>query len=448
MIQGYMAELESRLKIFEEISAVERIWARDYTFWKPEPAEISNRLGWLDLPLAMPVEIDQLRLLAQELDDAGMEHLVLLGMGGSSLAPEVFAHALPGGQGSPHLMVLDSTHPKHIQAILDQVDFQRTMFLVSSKSGSTVETLSLFKFMYARMLESVDERTAGTHFLAITDPGSSLAEIGHRMHFRRVFENQPDIGGRYSALSLFGLVPAALTGVDVEALLSRANGAANLCQPSVPLHQNPAAVLGAFMGEMALAGRDKLTLIADAPIAWFGSWVEQLVAESLGKQGVGILPVVNQPILEPAAYGEDRCFVWVRMAGMDGSAGAVSDLEEAGRPVLEMTLNDPFDIGSQMFIWEMATALAGQVLGVNPFNQPNVESAKIRARRMIEAYLETGTLPSTAPDLELDGIEIFLHPELKEENRLNISIVRSQSFSPDPAASNSAAFLPSRRLFP
>jgi glucose-6-phosphate isomerase len=422
MVLHYEAELERRLNLFEEISAVERIWARDYTFWNPEADEISNRLGWLDLPQAMPVELDRLRQLAEEVADAGVEHLVLLGMGGSSLAPEVFARTLPGGQGSPRLMVLDSTHPVHIQTMLDQVDLRRTMFLVSSKSGSTVETLSLFKFMYARMLEAVDKTEAGSHFLAITDPGSSLAETGHKNHFRRVIENQPDIGGRYSALSFFGLVPAVLTGVDVVTLLSRAKVAANQCQPSVALNQNPAAVLGAFMGEMALASRDKLTLIADEPIAWFGSWVEQLVAESLGKQGKGILPVVNQLIFEPAAYGEDRCFVWLRIAGRDESRVAVSRLQEAGKPVLEMTLDDPFDVGSQMFIWEMATALAGQILEVNPFDQPNVESAKIRARSMIEAYFETGTLPSLDPVLELNGIEIFFHPQPEGGIRLSTPV--------------------------
>ncbi len=413
MVPHFEAELARRLSQFEESSAVGRIWARDTTFWKPEPDEISNRLGWLDLPRVMPDELERLRLLADEVRQAGVDQVVLIGMGGSSLAPEVFAQTFPGGENTPRLLVLDSTHPARIQAIVDKLDLQRTMFLVSSKSGSTVETLSLFKFMYARMLEAVGEVEAGAHFIAITDPGSKLAGMGRENQFRRVIENQPDIGGRYSALSFFGLVPAALTGVDVERLLSRAKAAADQCQPSVALRQNPAAVLGAFMGQMALDGRDKLTLLADEPIAWFGSWVEQLVAESLGKQGRGILPVVNQPLLEPGAYGEDRCFVWLRIAGRDENLAGVSQLLEAGRPVLELTLEDPFDIGSQMFIWELATALAGHVLSVNPFDQPNVESAKIRAREMIDAYLKTGTLPSLTPELEFDGIEIFLHPEPK-----------------------------------
>ncbi len=408
IVKGYTSEIEGRLQAFDDLSAVERIWNRDFTLWKPVPEEISNRLGWLDLPQKMPSELHRLVELANITRQEGIRHLVLLGMGGSSLAPEVFARTFGSKPGFPKLLVLDSTHPERIRAILDQIEIKRSIFLVSSKSGSTVETQSFFKFMYSRVMDAVGKASAGAHFIAITDPGSSLVTTASNFGFRELFQNDPAIGGRYSALSFFGLVPAALVGVDTAEILLRAQSASDQCRPSIALANNPSAVLGAAIGEMALKGRDKLTIIIDEPVISFGNWIEQLVAESMGKEGKGILPIVNEPTAAPDSYGEDRFFVWLHMAGSHENESAMSAIQAAGQPVLELPLQDKYNLGSQIFFWEMAIALSGQVLGINPFDQPNVESAKIRAREMLESYQETGSLPALSPDLQLGDIEVFL----------------------------------------
>jgi hypothetical protein len=303
--------------------------------------------------------------------------------------------------------VLDSTDPGAILNLLQKINIAKTIFIVSTKSGSTVETLSLFKFMYTKIADAVGVDQAGMHFIAVTDPGSNLEKLAKKIHFRRIFLNNADIGGRYSALSYFGLVPAALIGMDIDVLLDRALSVARASSEDVNVKEIPAAKLGVALRELAKAGRDKLTFIISQEIESFGDWVEQLLAESTGKEGVGILPVVGEKLAAPHTYGNDRVFVWLHLKGDDSFAKAFAALIEAGHPMIEIVLGDVYDIGGQFFLWEMATAIAGQRLGINPFDQPNVESAKVKAREMMAAYQEQGQLPTEAPLFDVDGIKVY-----------------------------------------
>jgi transaldolase/glucose-6-phosphate isomerase len=381
-----------------------RIWAHDHTVWKPEPAEITNRLGWLNIAGVMQAQ----RTHVQDLIDAvladGYSDVLLLGMGGSSLAPEVFGRVF-GGQvaGMPTLAVLDSTDPGAVLAQAERLDPVRTLFIVSTKSGGTVETLSFFKYFYNWTADALGRDRAGEHFVAITDPGSKLVDLAERYDFRTVFLNDPNIGGRYSVMSYFGLVPAALVGVDIGALLEQALVMACNCEPcNCPVGgDNTGAWLGSILGELAKAGRDKVTFVTSAQLGNFGDWVEQLIAESTGKEGKGILPVVGEPLGPPSVYDDDRLFIHLRLEGDDASNrthdAALQALEDAGHPVVRLRLRDLYDLGEQFFLWEMATAVAGYRLGINPFDQPNVEAAKVLARKAEAAYRETGVLPSEEP---------------------------------------------------
>lgn len=375
-----------------------RIWARDHTLWKPDPTEITNRLGWLDIAERMRDELPGIRALVEAVQADGYTHALLLGMGGSSLAPEVFARTFGVAPGALTLAVLDSTDPGAVLAWAESLPLDKTLLLVSTKSGGTVETLSFFKFFYNRVLQVVGPEKVGAHFVAITDPGSSLAALAAEYRFRATLLNDPNIGGRYSALSFFGLLPAALLGIDLDTLLDRAVAAA---RQNAGDGLGVAAEVGAAIGALALEGRDKLTFFISPPVAGLGDWIEQLVAESTGKEGKGILPVVGEAIASPDAYGPDRLFVYLRLSGDTTFDAGVSALEEAGHPVLRLALNDLYDLGAQFFVWELATAVAGHFLQINPFDQPNVESAKVLARKMVKTYVETGVLPqgeAVAPD--------------------------------------------------
>ena len=347
----------------------ERIWKRDASVWGPGEDDPAERLGWLELPDAIRGEIAPVEALVRD-TGAYMDEVVLLGMGGSSLAPEVFATCFGAREGYPQLIVLDSTHPGQIEPVAESVVGRETLYVVSSKSGGTIETTSLYSYFRAR---AGDAR----NFVAITDPGTSLADLGSSEGFGGVFLNRPDIGGRYSALSLFGLVPAALCGVDLDALLDPASAMAAACGPSIAPAENPGLVLGWAMGALARGGRDKLTFVTSPGLAPFGDWVEQLIAESTGKHGKGIVPVVGEPALE--RYGDDRVFVHLRLDG--------DDLPEApdGAPVIRLDVKGPEDLGAQMFLWEFATAVAGAALGINAFDQPDVEAAKKAARAALES---------------------------------------------------------------
>ncbi|MBN1582336.1 MAG: glucose-6-phosphate isomerase [Anaerolineae bacterium] len=403
---SYQAVVDAALSEMAEQQTMARIWAHDYTLWKPDPAEITNRLGWLHIAETMSDNIPRLETFARQVRDDGYTHVLLLGMGGSSLAPEVFRRTLGVRKGYLDLAVLDSTDPGAVLTFAHELDLTKTLFIVSTKSGGTVETLSFFKFFYNRVIDLVGREQAGSHFVAITDPGSKLVDAANKYDFRTTFLNDPNIGGRYSALSYFGLVPAALIGADLRTLLDRALAMAGNCQAGGNSH---GARLGAILGELAQAGRDKATFVVSPPLESFGDWVEQLIAESTGKEGRGILPVVGEPVGNPQVYGDDRLFIYLHLDGDETYDAAVAALQEAGQPVVRLHLRDAYDLGGQIFLWEMATAVASHRLRINPFDQPDVESAKVSARNVVAEFEEKGVLgDDQAAPLTSEALHAFL----------------------------------------
>jgi transaldolase/glucose-6-phosphate isomerase len=398
----YAASVDEAMADLEAERIVARIWDHDYTVWKPEPTEISNRLGWLHIAQVMKQNTCYIKAVTDAVRADGYTHALLLGMGGSSLAPEVFRKTFGVKDEYLDLSVLDSTDPGAVLAHAERLEMERTLFIVATKSGGTEETLSFFRFFYNQVADAVGADHAGEHFVAITDPGTGLIDLARKHSFRDVFLNDPTIGGRYSALSYFGLVPAMLVGVNVDSLLDRATGMMESCKSG-----NTGARLGVIMGALAVSGRDKVTLVASPPISAFGAWVEQLIAESTGKEGKGILPVDGEELGAPEVYGQDRLFVYLRLAGDNTYDNAVQALRDGGQPVVQIDLQDLYDLGGEFFRWEFATAVAGHILGINPFDQPNVEAAKVLAREMVSAYKEKGELLSMTPKLESDGITVY-----------------------------------------
>jgi glucose-6-phosphate isomerase len=438
---GLQGRVDSRLREMEASGVMSRMLRHDHTLWSQSPQEITNRLGWLNLPQEMPAHIDSMELLARELVSQGYTRALLLGMGGSSLAPEVLRKSLGAKDSYLDLTVIDSTDPDFLASIAEGLDPQKTLFVVSTKSGTTVETLSLFRYFYTLIREALGPRSTGEHFIAVTDPGSSLEEIGRELGFREVFLADPNLGGRYSALSHFGLVPAALMGADIRGLLQSALAMAKDCEASClgAGGGNPACLLGAVLGETALAGRDKATFVLSPAIHSFGDWVEQLIAESTGKQGRGIVPIVRERPGRPGAYREDRLFVRLYLEGEEAGAEPVDALERDGRPVVRIELKDILDLGAQFFLWEAAVAVAGHVLGINPFDQPDVEAAKGRAREAVEAFGKTGSLPGETPVLDEDGIAVY-----GEVQAASLRGALERFLAPAPDASYAAiqAYLP------
>ncbi len=369
-----------RLASLREQSAVRRVWERDHTLWKPLPAEIKDRLGWLTVVDQMVAEAPLLQNLARSVADEGFRTAVLLGMGGSSLAAEVLATTFGAADGMLELKVLDSTDPAAILELERQIDVKHTLVVVASKSGTTIETLSHLAYFWSKT-------TDGRNYIAITDPATPLATLGLERGFRHVFLNPPDIGGRYSALSYFGLVPGALIGARIDELLDRAHEMLHACHHCLPPEENPGAWLGAVMAEAAIAGRDKLTLILPPEIAALGYWIEQLIAESTGKEGKGIVPVEGEALGSPGVYGNDRLFVAF------GEHDGLSGLEAAGQPVVRLAHRDRQQLGAEFFRWEFATAIAGHALAINPFDQPNVQEAKDATDRVLREG--TASLPPT-----------------------------------------------------
>lgn len=396
----FAGDIEKTRKRLEEDNVLERLWQKDHTLWSDDPDEISNRLGWLDLARTMQSETPRLRDFAAAVRDDGFRRVVLLGMGGSSLAPELFARAFGAADGYPQLTVLDSTDPGAISAVRKELEPKSTLFVVSSKSGTTIETLSLFKYFFNWEMDAVGRESAGDHFVAITDEGSKLAQLAHDLNFREVFLANPNVGGRYSALTHFGLVPAALLGVDVDRLLARAQ------QVDGPQHAAEALKLGAMIGALTRGRRNKMTIITSPEIASFGDWAEQLIAESTGKAGKGVLPIVGEPPLDPQAYGDDRFFVYMRLQGGKQADEAIKRIKNARYPLVVIKLRDRYALAEQFVIWEIATAIAGRVLGIQPFNQPNVESAKRRAKEMLDAYRDRGALPEPVTTLQAGGVKV------------------------------------------
>ncbi len=405
---GSSGEVAGRLQGWDDAEFAARLWAKDPTLWSAEPQpELIDRLGWLGLAARLTDHLEQLEAFGAEVVAAGFRHVVVLGMGGSSLAPEVYQATFGNAPGHPELLVLDSTHPSSVAAVADSIDLDTTLFIVSSKSGTTLETLSFFRCFWDRVGAVTD--TPGDHFVAVTDPGSTLAELAAERGFRHTFLAPPDVGGRYSALTEFGVVPAAAIGTDLAALQTAAAEATSQSAPGVTASESAGLRLGATLGELTLAGRDKVTFVTADGLAAFPAWIEQLIAESTGKDQTGIIPVGGEPVAAASAYGSDRTFVILEFAAdpLDDTAAALS---AADHPVIRVRLDSTADLVGAMFLFEVAVAAAGAVLGIHPFNQPDVQLAKELARRAMDGDLDTADViehDALEPDLE-DTIRAWL----------------------------------------
>jgi len=374
---------------------VKRIWRKDATLWKDDEASqkvIRNALGWLTVPDEMIGVVDELTEFAELIRQRGFQTVMVCGMGGSSLCPEVFARTFGRQPDYPELLVLDSTDPDVLADLLKRIDIQKCLFVIASKSGSTTEPNTFYKFWYDQLSKQTD--SPGANFVAITDPGSPMVETAAKLSFQRTFLNQADIGGRYSALSYFGMVPAALMGIDVRKFLSNAKEAEQSCAPVMPPAKNPALQLGIIIGEAANSGRDKLTFVIEKSIATLGLWIEQLIAESTGKEGKGILPVAGEELGDVSEYSTDRLFVSISIDEPSPETSAkLSELNRAGHPVIYRKLSDLYDLGAEFFAWEFATACAGWSLGINPFDQPNVQESKDATKELLSTFVNHGSLP-------------------------------------------------------
>jgi transaldolase/glucose-6-phosphate isomerase len=389
---------------------IRRLWAGDAALRTSK--DEADWLGWLTIVGEERARLDQLRAFAEEVRAAGFRHVLLLGMGGSSLGPEVLAQTFGRQVNAPELLVLDSTDPAQIREFESRIDPARTLFIVSSKSGGTLEPNVLKQYFFERVRRAVGQEQAGRHFIAITDPGSSMQQVAERDRFRHVFFGKPSIGGRYSVLSDFGMVPAAAMGLDLPRFLEATSAMVRSCCASAPPAQNPGVVLGAIMGTLGRRGRDKVTIVASPAIAGLGAWLEQLLAESTGKQGKGLIPVDGEPLGPPEVYGDDRLFAYLRLnEDVDGGQDqAVAALEAAGQPVVRIDIADRYQIGQEFFRWEIATAVAGSIIGINPFDQPDVEASKVRTRELTSVYERDGALPEETPVFEGDGFKLFADP--------------------------------------
>lgn len=404
------SRMEANLKQLEEGNFLNRMWAYDHTLWQPAPAQISNRLDWLHLHETMQPRIQELEDFTKTLLDQGFTTAVLLGMGGSSMAPDVFGKVFGKQPGFLNLIVLDTTDPVAIRSVHNRIKLDKTLFLVATKSGGTVETLSLFKYFYNQVADQLGEDRAGEHFAAVTDPGSRLDRLASQLQFRKAFHNNTDVGGRYSAMSYFGLVPAALLGIDLSRLLSAGGKAAEANWPGKSPQEAPAVRLGALLGAAVGEGVDKLTFLSDQKMNSLSDWIEQLIAESTGKSGTGILPVVGEiPPKELSSYTSDRLFVLQHKGESDAVIALSEMLRSQNYPVVEFEAADEYDLGGMILTWEIATAVAGHLMEIQPFDQPNVESAKVLARKSVQAFQESGSLPERgASDLSAEAIEAFL----------------------------------------
>jgi transaldolase/glucose-6-phosphate isomerase len=405
------ADVQKRLEALEEDQFTARMWRKDPSPWKQDIQDqkvIKNALGWLHVAEKMEETVQALDDFLAEVQKAGFRHVVHMGMGGSSLAPLVFQRTFAPSDGGLPMTVLDTTDPATILGIERSLPLAETLFIVASKSGTTAEPLAFGDYFYAQ-LETLKGDRAGENMVSITDPGTPLADLSKERNFRHVFLNFADIGGRYSALSYFGLVPAALMGVDVKELLLRALRMEHACACCVPVEENPGVSLGAVMGELALHGRDKVTFLIPQSLTTLGMWLEQLLAESTGKEGTGLVPVVGEPVGDPAAYGQDRLFVTIRLKDqVDQSLeDGVAALREAGYPVITIQMGDLLDLGQEFFRWEIATATAGAILEINAFNQPNVQESKDNTDRLLKVVETEGQLPTEKPALVVDPLAFY-----------------------------------------
>ncbi|MCZ6671277.1 MAG: bifunctional transaldolase/phosoglucose isomerase [Acidobacteria bacterium] len=389
---------------------VRRLWARDASLWTGAGEE--KWLGWLEIPAGQMEQAGRFRALSAEIQREKFSHILLLGMGGSSLCPDVLNRTFGKQDRFPEFHVLDSTDPAQIRSTENRIRLDQTLFIVASKSGSTLEPNIFKEYFFERVKEKVGPEETGSRFLAITDPRSALQEMAERGRFRRICFGLPGIGGRYSALSDFGMVPAACMGIDVPRFLAGAVRMAGECAATVPADANPGVILGAVLGVLGMGGRDKVTLITSPRLRALGGWLEQLLAESTGKQGKGLIPVDGEPLGDPGQYGNDRLFVQIVLENDPDAdqATAVRRLEEAGHPVVRIPVADPHDLGGEFFRWEFATAVAGSIIGINPFDQPDVEASKIATRELTREYEQKGAFPDETPLLEEDGLALFTDP--------------------------------------
>jgi transaldolase/glucose-6-phosphate isomerase len=386
---------------------VTRLWQKDASLWTG--ADESNWLGWLTITEEQLAHIDALKQIAEDVKKARFKHALLLGMGGSSLCPEVLRLTFGKIKGFPELHVLDSTDPAQIRAIEAKVDLKNTICIVSSKSGSTLEPNIYKQYFFERVKAKVGEKEVGNRFIAVTDPGSKMQQVAEADKFRKIFMGVPSIGGRYSAISNFGMVPAAVMGLDVAKFLKNTEEMVKACGASSAADSNPGVILGTIMGVAANHGRDKITIITSPGISDLGAWLEQLIAESTGKIGKGIIPVDRERLAKPATYGNDRVFAYLRLASKPNKAqdAAVVALEKARHPVVRITLPNIYSLGQEFFRWEIATAVAGSLIGINAFNQPDVEASKIETKKLTSQFETTGSLPPESPFFEEKGIKLF-----------------------------------------
>ncbi len=404
------SEVKRTLADWDQGRKMQRLWSRDASLWTGQ--DEAKWLGWLDIVDAQAPVSPELEAFLGSIGEDRFRNALLLGMGGSSLCPEVMARTYGPVKGKPELLVLDSTDPVQVSSVSERVDPAHTLFIVSSKSGSTLEPNIFFQFFWAKTVEAVGQEKAGRHFVAITDPGSKMEQVAKEHRFRAIFPGRPSIGGRYSALSNFGLVPAGVMGVDLPRFLGSTLAMVEACAGSVVASKNPGGILGAVLGTLGKAGRNKVTLIASPGIGDVGAWLEQLIAESTGKQGKGLIPVDREALGTPDKYGQDRLFAHLRLAPAPdtGQDQAVEALAKAGHPVVRISVEDKYTLGQEMFRWEIATAVAGSILGINPFDQPDVEASKIETRKLTDAVEKTGALPDERPFFEDGAVALFADP--------------------------------------
>jgi transaldolase/glucose-6-phosphate isomerase len=401
------ALVKASLDDWKKNDKVRRLWQRDASVWTG--SDEAQWLGWLDITEQQLAQIDLFTKVAADVKKAKFKHALLLGMGGSSLCPEVLRLTFGKIKGFPELHVLDSTDPSQIKAIEAKVDLKSTVCIVSSKSGSTLEPNIYKQYFFERIAKKVDPKEVGNRFIAITDPGSKMQQVAEADKFRHIFFGVPGIGGRYSALSNFGMIPGAIMGLDVAKFLKNTQEMVKACGANIAADKNPGVQLGAILGTAANEGLDKLTIISSPGIHDLGAWLEQLIAESTGKQGKGIIPVDREKLAKPEAYGSDRVFAYLRLETKPDKKqdAAVLALEKDGLPVVRISVKNTYNLGQEFFRWEIATAVAGSIIGINPFNQPDVEASKIETRKLTSEYEKTGKLPPESPFLEAEGIKLY-----------------------------------------
>ena len=427
---------EKALEYIENTDLVRRIWSKDHTVWSPDDSDISSSLGWLDVDSQIDGLVQYLKNLESFIQSSDARHVVLLGMGGSSLGPRVLRDMLATDAGSPNLIVLDSILPGLVKSVTDEIDVSKTIFIVSSKSGITAETNALYKYFRSIVVDVLGEKSSGKRFFAITNKDTELEAISRRDLFRDIFLVPPDVGGRYSVLTYFGMLPAALIGVDVDVFLGRAAVMQRHCGPEIPVRENPGARLAALLGSMASEGRNKLTLVTSRSLDSFGTWVEQLIAESICKDGRGIVPITGEPFVSVDCYGTDRVFVYIRYDDDENDQidSEMAKIEAAGHPVIRSNLSDSYNLGAEFYRWQFATSVIGALLGVNPFSQPDVELSKERTNEALIHHSKYGTAPDTKSSQSFrmllsksrpnDYLAIMVFCEVTDEIKLSIRKLR------------------------